>query len=184
MQVVQFIYNETNIDFSVNGNVMVNATQMAKVFGKDLYQFTKSDNTKRFIDTCLKPANAGLLSVTNEADLIKSKQKSGTWMHRVLALKFAAWLDPEFELWVYSTIDKILLGSFQKVKEAMIEQVEAKNRMDKKRKELIEKSPEIAEFFAEELKMTQAERKRAKAMKEIKQGIVLTGHGFDPIDED
>ena len=31
-------------------------------------------------------------------------------MHRILALKFAAWLSPEFELWVYSTIEGILFG--------------------------------------------------------------------------
>ena len=29
-------------------------------------------------------------------------------MHRILALKFAAWLSPSFELWVYITIDRIL----------------------------------------------------------------------------
>ncbi len=31
-------------------------------------------------------------------------------MHRVLALKFAAWLSPDFEVWVYSTIEKLLFG--------------------------------------------------------------------------
>jgi hypothetical protein len=31
-------------------------------------------------------------------------------MHRILALKFAAWLNPRFELWVYSTIEKLLYG--------------------------------------------------------------------------
>lgn len=181
MQVVQFIYNETNIDFSVNGNVMVNATQMAKVFNKQVNEFTSNKNTIQFVETCLKNGNSRFLGIEKESDLINSKQKSGTWMHRVLALKFAAWLDPEFELWVYSRIDKILLGSFQKVKEAMIEQATAKSRWEKKRNELIEKNPEVAELFAEELKMTKAERKRVKAMNEIKQGIVLTGFGFDPV---
>ena len=33
-------------------------------------------------------------------------------MHRILALKFASWLNPDFEIWVYSTIDKILFGSY------------------------------------------------------------------------
>lgn len=31
-------------------------------------------------------------------------------MHRVLALKFAAWLSPDFEVWVYSTIEQLLFG--------------------------------------------------------------------------
>lgn len=184
MQVVQFIYNETNIDFSVNGNVMVNATHMAKVFGKRVDHFLKSDHAKQFIKTLELTPFGGRSEPLSRDEIIKTFNGKSTYFNRILALKFAAWLSPEFEIWVYSTIEQILLGGFQKVKEAMIEQAEAKNRMDKKRKELIEKSPEIAEFFAEELKMTQAERKRAKAMKEIKQGIVLTGHGFDPIDED
>ena len=29
-----------------------------------------------------------------------------------MALKFAAWLNPDFEIWVYSTIDNILFGSY------------------------------------------------------------------------
>lgn len=106
------IFEESNITFllSKDNNMMVNATEMAKVFGKDLYQFTKSDNTKSFINSCLKPANAGILSIKSESDLIRSNQKTGTFMHRVLALKFAAWLSPDFELWVYSTIEKLLFG--------------------------------------------------------------------------
>jgi len=31
-------------------------------------------------------------------------------MHRILALKFAAWLSPKFELWIYSTIERLLFG--------------------------------------------------------------------------
>lgn len=105
-------YDENPISFVVekNNGMMVNATEMAKVFGKDLFQFTKSDDTNRFIEACLKPANAGLLGIVNESDLIVSRQKAGTYMHRVLALKFAAWLSPDFEVWVYSTIEKLLFG--------------------------------------------------------------------------
>nr|DAX79710.1 MAG TPA: N KilA-N domain [Caudoviricetes sp.] len=43
------------------------------------------------IESRQKPANAGLLGIVNESDLIISRQKSGTYMHRVLAIKFAAW---------------------------------------------------------------------------------------------
>jgi len=43
------------------------------------------------------------LNIESKEDLIISKQKSGTWMHRVLALNFAAWLEPAFDLWVYAT---------------------------------------------------------------------------------
>ena len=98
---------------------MVNATEMAKAFDRDLYQFTKSEDTKRFIEACQKPANAGLLGIVNESDLIISRQKSGTYMHRVLAIKFAAWLNPDFEIWVYSTIERILFGKHAQREESL-----------------------------------------------------------------
>lgn len=106
------IFKENPITFALdkNNGMMVNATEMAKAFDRDLYQFTKSEDTKKFIEACQKPANAGLLGIVNESDLIISRQKSGTYMHRVLAIKFAAWLNPDFEIWVYSTIERILFG--------------------------------------------------------------------------
>lgn len=106
------VFNENPITFALDkdNGMMVNATEMAKAFNRDLYQFTKSEDTKRFIEACHKPANAGLLGIVNESDLIISRQKSGTYMHRVLAIKFAAWLSPDFEVWVYSTIERILFG--------------------------------------------------------------------------
>ena len=33
-------------------------------------------------------------------------------MHRILALKFAAWLNSDFELWVYSTIEQLMFGKY------------------------------------------------------------------------
>ena len=51
-------------------------------------------------------------------------------MHRILALKFAAWLDPDFELWVYNTIDNILFGNYNKHMAAHLTREEAKAKMD------------------------------------------------------
>ena len=99
-------FNGNKIEFLLNGDkdVKINATQMAKVFGKDLFQYTKSQQTKYFLEACLKPANAGLLDVKKEEDLIISKQKSETFMHRIVALDFAAWLNPDFKVWIYLMI--------------------------------------------------------------------------------
>jgi len=96
--------------FVANGNVMVNATEMAKIFDKQVVAFTRNETTQAFINECLKSENSHYLGITNLDDLIISKQKSGTWMHRILALKFAAWLNPSFELWVYQTIEEIMFG--------------------------------------------------------------------------
>lgn len=52
MRTLEFIYQETEIHFLVNPmdkNVMVNATEMAKLFGKETRVFLKSDHAKAFI---------------------------------------------------------------------------------------------------------------------------------------
>lgn len=137
MSVIPYNFENSVVEFEFgNGNVMVNATQMAKIFGKDLFQFTKSESTKAFIEAALKPANAGLLGVKTEEDLVFSRQKSGTFMHRVLALKFAAWLDPNFELWVYSTIDRLLFADYQQLRENIKLAAVRKNEIENLRDEL------------------------------------------------
>jgi hypothetical protein len=103
--------NAVAFSFDRERDMMVNATEMAKIFGRDVPDFTMLKQTKDFISECLKNHNYGFLGdVETEEDLIVSKQKSGTWMHRILALKFAAWLSPAFELWVYAVIDDLCYG--------------------------------------------------------------------------
>ena len=106
------IFEENDITFLLgkDNNMMVNATEMAKVFGKQVNEFMSNDSTKKFIEAALRNGNSRYINIENESDLYRSNQKSGTFMHRVLALKFASWLSPDFELWVYSTIEKLLFG--------------------------------------------------------------------------
>jgi len=167
MDVLHFIYNEKSISFdpTVNDNVMVNATEMAKAFGKEMKDFNKLDSTKKFIETCLISENSSLIGIEKKEDLLISKQNSGTWMHRILALKFAAWLDVKFELWVWTTIDQIILGHYREVKAAMYEKLAAEKARDEKREELLKDNPEFVEFLQLEGKITESEKKRQKAIK-------------------
>ena len=59
-------------------------------------------------------------------------------MHRVLAIKFAAWLNPAFELWVYSTIERILFGKHEQreksLERSLNYQTESKKLRDKPNK--------------------------------------------------
>jgi hypothetical protein len=165
MEIVKFAYNEQEIEFELGkSNLMVNATEMAKIFGKDLFQFTKSENTKSFIKSCLKPAFAGLLHIKNEKDLVISKQKSGTWMHRILALKFAAWLDSDFELWIFITIDNLINKNFRDERELLIEKLSLKKRIELRKQELLKEfaySPKIIEL----LKLNDLFKKNDKKLK-------------------
>ncbi|EOA58965.1 MULTISPECIES: KilA-N domain-containing protein [Bacteroides] len=145
------IFKENPITFALdkNNGMMVNATEMAKAFDRDLYQFTKSEDTKKFIEACQKPANAGLLGIVNESDLIISRQKSGTYMHRVLAIKFAAWLNPDFEIWVYSTIERILFGKHAQREESLERSLKFQNES----KQLKDKADKTGEDFTRYLEL-------------------------------
>lgn len=167
MQTLNFIYNDEQVDFLAGErqNVMVNATQMAKIFGTDVFQFTRIEDTKRFIQACLKPQNCGLLGIKTEEDLIVSRQKSGTWMHRVLALKFAAWLDSDFEVWVFSTIDEIIYGHYKDHRDATLEKLHVKEELARKKTELLRENPELHDFFVLQQRADQADRRRTTALR-------------------
>jgi hypothetical protein len=168
MEIIKFVYNDQEINFSHRGsrNVMVNATEMAKMFGKKVHDFLSNENTKNFINSCLKNGNSRFLNLKSEEDLISSRQRSGTWMHRILALKFAAWLDSDFELWVFSTIDQIIFGHFEKQKEATLAQLRAERALEQKKQELLENNPDFIEFLELESNLNFAKSRRLKAIKD------------------
>ena len=161
-KIMKFEFNQQEVDFELNHeNVIVNATQMAKIFGKNMANFTRSDETKYFISVCLKNANKHYLKIETEEDLIFSKQKSGTWMHRVLALKFSAWLNPQFELFVYSTIEQFLFGRLKQLEESLKISAKRKNRIDELKNEL-SNDDRFSELERIELEELQAAYNRGK----------------------
>lgn len=172
MEVLNFVYNDQPIEFKPNGedNVMVNATQMAKVFGKDVRDFTILQSTKNFISACLKTENSRFISVKNEEGLITSTQKTGTFMHRILALKFAAWLDPDFEVWVFYTIDEILNHYYRELRNATIENMRIENLKAEKREQFLKKYADFHEYIElEEASKSSAARKAALSRSMSKQ---------------
>jgi predicted site-specific integrase-resolvase len=201
MEEIKFIYSGKEVDFLPQGsnNVMVNATQMAKIFGKKVEDFTRLDSTKAFTEAWLRKSNLeqkkdlknGISRFLNpnsdektelkseishfltKKNLIISKQKSGTWMHRILALKFAAWLNPDFEVWVYETIDRLLFENFKEQKEATEAKLRAEAELEAKKKELLEKYPEFIEFLNIEGKVSDAEKRRIKAIRESAKQLKL-----------
>ena len=119
----KFDYEGSDITFVfTDGNKMVNATEMAKPFGKQVGGFLRSKETKKYI-TMLEERYANLHIAQNRTVLrvIKggdaSEGQQGTWMDEKLALKFAAWLSPAFELWVYDRIFELLTTGKTEIKE-------------------------------------------------------------------
>tara|TARA_R110002096_G_scaffold432559_1_gene649615 strand:- start:7262 stop:7810 length:549 start_codon:yes stop_codon:yes gene_type:complete len=170
----QFIYQDTAIHFalSTNKNVMVNATEMAKSFNKRIDHFLKTEPTKAFINLLEFPPQGVNSAPLKREQIIKTRGQNGTYFTRILALKFAAWLDPSFELWVFSTIDEILFGDYLKHQQAIEETLKAENELEVLQNLLAEnpnfkRIQELQEF----IKTKDSEKRKALAAK--KQQITL-----------
>ncbi|SOS48413.1 conserved hypothetical protein [Tenacibaculum dicentrarchi] len=128
----EFIYQDTEIHFAfaLDGNVMVNATEMAKAFNRRVDFFLKTDQTKAFIKTLEFTPFGGNSVPLKRDEIIQTRGVSGTFFTRILALKFAAWLNPEFELWVFSTIDELMFGEYRVQEKALEETLKAEKEME------------------------------------------------------
>lgn len=105
-------------------NVKVNATEMAKIYGKRVDVFLKSEPVKKYIQVLKFPPVGVNLKPMTDLEIIETKGRNGTFMCKLLALKFAAWLDEVFEVWVYLTIEDILFGQLPELAQKKLQAVE------------------------------------------------------------
>jgi len=112
MNIKEYDYSGNNITFRLNNEIiMVNLTQMAKPFGKLTADFLRLNQTEKFINVLKRKIDMGIpITEIKQGGLLQ-----GTWGHQKLALKFAAWLSPEFELWVYDRIEELLTQGYTKL---------------------------------------------------------------------
>lgn len=129
MAIKTYDYEGTPISFHFEGNTkLINLSQMAKKFKKQVNPFFRSKQTATYVDTLHKHLNISRsdnsriesIRSFNAENLAKTypelikvikggePQLQGTWAHEKIALKFAAWLSPAFELWVYDRIFELL----------------------------------------------------------------------------
>lgn len=110
MSIKKFDYEGKPISFEFeDGNKMINATEMAKPFDKRVNDFIRLKGTKDYI-LLLELRYADSRNGKETLRIVQggSPELQGTWMDEKLALKFAAWLSPTFELWVYDRIEELL----------------------------------------------------------------------------
>lgn len=104
--IINFDYKGSQISFNKGENVMINATQMAKPFGKFTKDWLSNKATKEFLSTLSAVRTIPLTG------LVEVKQggngEQGTWMHEDVALEFARWLSPEFAIWCNDRIKEIM----------------------------------------------------------------------------
>lgn len=80
---------------------MFNATSLLRQWNestgekKEITKFFENSNTKEFIQALMEEEN---LNTQNSAYLKSRGKNGGTWMHPILFIKFAMWLNPRFEV--------------------------------------------------------------------------------------
>lgn len=102
---IVYDYKGSQISFISGENVMINATQMAKPFGKEPKHWLLNQSTRDFIQALSEVRNL------TSADLVKVTKggiEQGTWMHEDVALEFARWLSPAFAIWCNDRIKELL----------------------------------------------------------------------------
>jgi len=171
--IIKYVYLENEVDFEISKqDVMVNATEMGEIFGKKPYDFYHTETVQNFIKAFCQSDNCRFEDeFTPNGKLVKVLKGNivqGTWMHRVVALKFAAWLDPDFDVWVFKTIDKLINSYFKEQRDALIESLTAKQQKKLKKEEILAKYanlPEIAEYFDLEKSESEAKNKRFRSIR-------------------
>lgn len=102
-----FQYEKNPVSFRLGDKeLMINATEMAKPFGKVTKDWLRTKSTQEFISS---------LSAVRQicpTDLVRISQGGngvqGTWMHEDVALEFARWLNPLFAIWCNDRIKELL----------------------------------------------------------------------------
>lgn len=122
----KFDYEGSAIAFANGKEVMVNASQMARKFGKKTTDWLRLKSTKDFLTEL--EATIGTdqngdsrLAYDQGADshlaLVQvvhggKKDEHGTWMHEDVALEFARWLSPKFAIWCNARIKELVRTGF------------------------------------------------------------------------
>lgn len=100
-------YNGNPISFDkIEKGYMINATQMAKPFGKKTVEWLSNKQTKELISSLSAKVGIPTLKLVV---VQKGGNQPGTWLYEDLAIVFAQWLSPEFYLWCNDRIKELLL---------------------------------------------------------------------------
>lgn len=155
-EIIKFDYEGQHISFEfADGNRMINATEMARPFAKRVNNFLRMEGTKEYIlvlESRYADSRNGEKREVLRVVQGGTPERQGTWMDEKLALKFAAWLSPYFELWVYDRIEELLLtgkteiSGFQpsnviKGLRLVVEQLEQQEQLNENVQEQLQKPP-------------------------------------------
>lgn len=100
-----FSYNGNNVLFDIKDDVMVNATQLAKIYGKRPNDYLSLPATNQLINAITRKYGIA------ENQLVRTERGGiapGTWMHRLIVVDFCQWLDIDLKLWCTEKLDELM----------------------------------------------------------------------------
>lgn len=103
-RIVKCLYQNVEVSFTEDG--WIDATAIADAFGKRPGDWLKLPGTEEYILALMDE-----LKIREKISLIRTRRKSGTWLHTDLAVPFARWLDVRFAIWCDQQIKALLKGS-------------------------------------------------------------------------
>ena len=107
-EITIFNYNGSDVSFQNGENIMINATEMAKPFGKTAKDWLRTNASSEFISSlsAVRQICPSQLVIVRKGN--SSEFEQGTWMHEDVALEFARWLSPQFAIWCNDKVKELL----------------------------------------------------------------------------
>jgi phage antirepressor YoqD-like protein len=106
-------YNGYDITFFKGENLMINATEMAKVFNRRVNDFLRLKATEDYIDVV--STDTGIPATALIQTIRGGGSEQGTWMHEDVAIEFARWLSPRFGKWCNDKIKELMTTGYTKL---------------------------------------------------------------------
>ena len=109
-------FNGISVSFTENG--YLNATKIAKHYGKQVRDYLINNRTKDYIRALDEHLSEAVKTASEQNQLViivkggKSNEQ-GTWLHPKLAIDFARWLNPRFAVWCDMQIEQMFMSSAQ-----------------------------------------------------------------------
>ena len=107
-------FGNVTVSFSKDG--FLNATQIAKHFGKRPNDYLLLEQTQNYISALIEHFSTTRKIVVQYNQIVivqNGGNNRGTWLHPKLAIHFARWLDPKFAVWCDEQIEHIISGSLK-----------------------------------------------------------------------
>ena len=111
MSIQTFSFSQFSVSFQENG--YLNATAIAKQYGKRVGDYLRNERTQEYIEALAENLSRTRKITLDKNQLVVVKNGgigNGTWLYPKLAVDFARWLNPKFAVWCDEQIEALLNG--------------------------------------------------------------------------